>query len=141
MMATRQSLRLRGHGGTLVEEMAVKRKQKQNLDDSSNARHNSFAILNQIDDEALLVTAKELYINLAHNEEGMREQISAIKAEERARTLIAEANYKVHLSNLMHKGGAQDDDILDLTVIDNDCRDLDHPSDSTPRIPDNAFRN
>jgi hypothetical protein len=121
--------------------MAVKRKQKLNLDGPDISQSNSFDVLNQIDDDILLQTAKELDINLAHKEEGMRKQISAIKAEEKARALIAEANYKVHLSNLMHKGDAQDEDILDLSIIDNECRELDLPSDSNPRVSDNPARN
>jgi hypothetical protein len=55
-------MRLRGHGGTAVEEMATKRKQKQNLETLGNNQLNSFAILNNIEDESLLQTAKELDI-------------------------------------------------------------------------------
>jgi hypothetical protein len=60
-------MRLRGHGGTTVEEMATKRKQKQNLETLGNNtlgnnQLNSFAILNNIEDESLLQTAKELDI-------------------------------------------------------------------------------
>jgi hypothetical protein len=68
-----------------VKEMTVKRKQKQNLEGPGNSQYNSFQVLNQIDGDTLLLTTKELDINLAHNEEVMRKQISAIKAEERAR--------------------------------------------------------
>jgi hypothetical protein len=44
MKTTRQSMRLRGHGGTSVVEMATKRKQKQNLETSGNHHLNPFKI-------------------------------------------------------------------------------------------------
>jgi hypothetical protein len=40
---------------------------------------------------------KDIEISLAKNEEGCREQITAIKTEEMLRANIAEANYLAHL--------------------------------------------
>jgi hypothetical protein len=114
-----------------VEELATKRKQMLNLDGPGTSHANTFDILNHVDDDTLVQTAKELDIILANNE-GCREQISTIKAEERTRALIAEANYKIHLANLWHKEGVQDDDILDLSIIDNDARNVTQPSESRP---------
>jgi hypothetical protein len=113
-----------------VVELSTKRKQKLNLDGPGTSHANIFDILNHVDDDTLVQTTKDLDIHLESSEKGCREQISSIKAEERARVLIAEANYKVHLANLKHKEGGQDDDILDLTIIDNDVRNMNQPFDS-----------
>jgi hypothetical protein len=51
LISSRQSSRLRGHGGTSVEEMARKRNQQQNLDLASTTFKNSFAILNEVEDD------------------------------------------------------------------------------------------
>jgi hypothetical protein len=131
-VATRQSSRLKCHGGTPIEELAAKRKQKQNLDIPGNKPKNSFAILNDFSDEVLIQNAKELDILLASDDEGCRDQIFAIKAEERVRANLAEAIYKAYLENLKHKVCLQEDDSLDLSIIDNTQRRLVTTSDSHP---------
>jgi hypothetical protein len=130
VQATRQSSRLRSHGGLSIQKMATKRKQVQNLEIPGNNFNNSFAILNNIDDDVLVKSAKDLDITLAENEEGCYEQITAIKAEEKLRAHLAEANYLAHLENLAHNEGGNDEDILDLTIIDNSQRDVREDSDS-----------
>jgi hypothetical protein len=56
LLPTRQSARLKSHGGIPIEVLAAKRKQKQN-DTTGNTSKNSFAILNDLDDELLMQTA------------------------------------------------------------------------------------
>jgi hypothetical protein len=109
-----------------VQKMATKRKQIQNLEITGKTINNSFAILNNIDDDVLLKTTKDIEISLAKNEEGCREQITSIKAEERLRANIAEANYLAHLQKLAHKECATVEEVLDLTIIDNSHRDILH---------------
>jgi hypothetical protein len=41
-----------------------------------------------------------------------------MKAEERVRANLAEANYRAHLENMKNRERVQDDDVLDLTTID-----------------------
>jgi hypothetical protein len=72
LQATRQSQRLRNQGGISVEEMATKRKKKQNLEMSGN-KNNPFIILNSIDDDDLIRNAKDLDIILADDEKGQKE--------------------------------------------------------------------
>jgi hypothetical protein len=127
MQATRQSTQLRLHGGVSVEELATKRKQKHNLDSSGTKISNSFAILNEVDDEILVQTAKDLGVHLA-SDDG-KAQITAIKAEEMLRAILAEASYRVHLDNLKHRG-VHEDDGLDLDIIDNDRRGVIEPYNS-----------
>jgi hypothetical protein len=79
LKATRQSSRLRGHGGIPVEELATKRKQKLNLERLGNDNNLSFAILNNVEDESLIKTAEDVAINLAPNKEGCKAQ-TGIKA-------------------------------------------------------------
>jgi hypothetical protein len=55
-----------------VEEMTTKRKQKHNLELPGNNSHNAFTILNNIGDDALIQTAKDLDISLASDDEGCR---------------------------------------------------------------------
>jgi hypothetical protein len=110
-----------------VEELATKRKQKHNLDSSDTKISNSFAILNEVDDEILVQTAKDLGVHLA-SDDG-KAQITAIKAEEMLRAILAEASYRVHLDNLKHRG-VHEDDGLDLDIIDNDQRGVIEPYNS-----------
>jgi exonuclease III len=72
LQASRQSQRLRNQGGISVEEMATKRKKKQNLEMSGN-KNNPFIILNNIDDDDLIRNAKDLDIILADDEKGQKE--------------------------------------------------------------------
>jgi hypothetical protein len=72
-VATRQSSRLKCHGGTPIEELTSKRKQKQNLDIPSNKPKNIFGILNDFSDEVLIQNANELDILLASDDEGCRD--------------------------------------------------------------------
>jgi hypothetical protein len=105
--------------GMSVEEMATRKKQRQNLEVTGNKQINSFAILNNIADNTLVQTTIDLEINLTSDDEGRVNQITAIKAEERVRACIAEAAYQAHLDNLKLKESIQEDDVLDLTLIDN----------------------
>jgi hypothetical protein len=79
IQATRKSLRLKGQGGASVEEMAIRGKQLHNLDIPGTTHTNSFAILNNIDDDALIQKAKELDIRLASDGEGCKATITIIK--------------------------------------------------------------
>jgi hypothetical protein len=124
LKATRQSSRLRGHGGILVEELAVRRKKQNNLDGLGNTSKLSFTILNNVDDESLIKTVGELGIHLANDEAGWKAQISAIKAEEMLRANLAEATYQAYLESLRHKECNRDDDILNLSIINNESREL-----------------
>jgi hypothetical protein len=113
---------LKSHGGIPIEVLAAKRKKKQN-DTTCNTSKNCFTILNDLDDEVLMQTAKDLEISLASDDEGCKSQIMAMKAEERLRASIAEANYKAYLEKMNLKESVHDEDILDLTVIDNSQRE------------------
>jgi hypothetical protein len=75
-------------------------------------------------------TAKELDISLASSDETCRAQITAIKAEEKLRASLAEAQYQAHLEKLNQREKIHDE-VLDLTIIDNSKRDLD----SSPGSP------
>jgi hypothetical protein len=130
--ATRQSSRLKVHGGIPVGELAAKRKQKQNLEISGNQRPNPFTILNNIDDELLIKTAKDLDIHLASNDDDMVKQVTAMKPEEKLRAAMAEAAYQAHLDSLKHKECVRDDDGLDLNTIDNSSRDFPENNGSQP---------
>jgi hypothetical protein len=112
--ATRHNSRLKNHGGMSIEELAATRKKKHNLETPGNKQPNTFAIINDVDDNVLIQTAKDLEISLDDNEVGCKEIISAMKAEERLRANLAEANYRAHLERLKHKECIQEDDILDL---------------------------
>jgi hypothetical protein len=107
-----------------VEELATKRKQMHNLDPLGSSQKNAYAILNNINDDALIKSAKDLYISLPKDEEGCRQVITSIKAEEMLRANIPEAKYQTHLEHLQHMECDQDADILDLIVILNEHRDL-----------------
>jgi hypothetical protein len=120
---------LKSHGGIPIEVLAAKRKKKQN-DTTCNTSKNCFTILNDLDDEVLMQTAKDLEISLASDDEGCKSQIMAMKAEERLRASIAEANYKAYLEKMNLKESVHDEDILDLTVIDNSQREGLEASDS-----------
>jgi hypothetical protein len=85
--------------------------------------NNSFAILNNIEDTCLIRTAKELGIRLASDDEGEKQQISSIKAEERLRAYTAEAAYQAHLENLKLKECFQED-LMSLEIIDNSHREV-----------------
>jgi hypothetical protein len=122
LQATRQSSRLKCHGGMHVEEMAAKRKQRQNLDPPGNKHSNPFTVLNNLDDRMLLQTAKDLDIQLGSDEDKGLAQIDAIKAEERLRAAVAETSYKIHLEKLKLRESIHDNDCLDLTIIDNTQR-------------------
>jgi hypothetical protein len=61
--------------------------------------------------------AKDLSIQLASDDEGHSSQITTIKAEERLRANLAEANYKAHLENLRYKECLQEDEGLDLAIV------------------------
>jgi hypothetical protein len=75
-------------------------------------------------------TAKDIGVHLAKDEKGCKAQIAAIKAEEILRASLAEASYRVHLENLKHKKGVQEDVGFDLAIIDNEQRGFTEPSDS-----------
>jgi hypothetical protein len=130
--ATSQSSRLKVHGGIPVGELAAKRKQKQNLEVPGNQHPNSFTILNNIDDEVLIQTAKDLDIQLARNDDDIVKQVTAIKVEEKLRAAMAEAAYQAHLDSLKHKEFVRDDDGLDLNTFDNSSRDFPDKSGSQP---------
>jgi hypothetical protein len=85
--------------------------------------HNEFSVLNNLEDDYLAQTAMDLDIHLASDDEGIKKQITTIKAEERLRASLAEATYKAHLDNLKQKESVQDDDVLDLCVFDNKDRE------------------
>jgi hypothetical protein len=93
VVATRQSTRLKYQGGRSIEELAATRKRIHNLETPGTKQPNYFAILNEVEDNVLLQTAKDLEISLDDNEEGCRNIISAMKAEEKVRANLAEANY------------------------------------------------
>jgi hypothetical protein len=120
IQATRQSSRLKCHRGKPVEELAARRKKVLNLEVAGNKNLNSFDVLNNIDDNYLLDTAKDLGINLASDKEGCLTQISAIKAEERLRPDLAEVNYLAHLNSLKERD--QGIDMLDMSIIGNGQR-------------------
>jgi hypothetical protein len=86
-----------------VEELAARRKQVLNLEVTGNKNSNSFAVLNNIDDDYHVNIAKDLGINLASDKDGCLAQISALKAEERLRADLAEANYLAHLNKLKER--------------------------------------
>jgi hypothetical protein len=90
-------------------------------------------ILNNIDDEVLMHTTKELDISLASSEEACRAQITAIKAEEKLRASLAEAQYQAHMEKLKQREEIHDE-VLDLSVIDNSKRDLES-SPGSPKDP------
>jgi hypothetical protein len=54
VVATRQSTRLKYQGGRSIEELAATRKKIHNLETLSIKQPNSFAILNEVDDNVLL---------------------------------------------------------------------------------------
>jgi hypothetical protein len=87
-----------------------------------------------------LQTAQDLNISLADSVKGSKQQITAIKAEERLRASMAEAAYKAHLEKLKHKECVHDE-VLDLTVIDNDQRDFRGTLDSNNRNEAKIERN
>jgi hypothetical protein len=64
-----------------------------------------------------------------------------MKVEERVRANLAEANYRAHLENMKNRERVQDDDVLDLTTIDNSQRNLNEESDSNPRVDAKDARN
>jgi hypothetical protein len=64
-----------------------------------------------------------------------------MKAEERVRANLAEANYRAHLERLKHKECIQEDDILDLSIIDNSQRNLLGESDSNTKVDSKTTRN
>jgi hypothetical protein len=138
--ATRHNSRLKNHGGMSIEELAATRKKKHNLETRGNKQPNTFAILNDVDDNVLIQTAKDLEISLDDNEVGCKEIISAMKAEERVRANLVEANYRAHLERLKHKECIQEDDILNLTIIDNSQRNLSGESDSNTRVDSKTAR-
>jgi hypothetical protein len=94
-----------------VEELATKRKQMHNLDPPGTSQKNAFAILNNNPDDALIKSAKDLDIALAKDEEGCRQVIIAIKAEEMLKANIVKAKYQTHLEHLQHMECDQDADI------------------------------
>jgi hypothetical protein len=128
LQATRQSQRLRNQGAISVEEMATKRKKKQNLEMSGN-KNNPFIVLNNIDNDDLIQNAKDLDISLAGDETGQKEQINAMKAEELLRSHLAEVEYQAHLENLKLKERVHEDDGIDLSIIDNNHRGLEQSYD------------
>jgi hypothetical protein len=124
-----------------MEELAAARKKVLNLETAGNKQTNYFVVLNEVEDNVLLQTAKDLEISLGDNETGCRNIIYAMKAEERVRANLAEVNYKAHLENLKNSERVQEEDILDLTIIDNSQRNLDKKSDSNPRVGAKEARN
>jgi hypothetical protein len=110
--------------------VATRSKQQRNLEIRGKTHNNSFAVLNNIDDGILIHNAKKLDIVLAPNNEGSKEQISAMKAEERLRVCMAEAAYLAHRESLKHRECVRDDEVLDLTVIDNSRRDFESSKDA-----------
>jgi hypothetical protein len=111
-----------------VEELATKRKQVLILEVLGNNNSNSFVVLNNINDEYLTDSVRDLKINLANDREGCLAQISAIKAEEKLRADLDEANYRAYLEKLRER--TQDADMLDLSIIDNNQRGFPSSSDS-----------
>jgi hypothetical protein len=87
--ATRQSSRLKCHGAKTDEELATKRKQVLNLEVSGHNNTNSFDVLNNINDDYLADTVKDLGINLANDREGCLAQISTTKTEAMLRADLA----------------------------------------------------
>jgi hypothetical protein len=92
------------------------------LEKTCNHHPNSFAILNNIADEVLIKTAKDLDVQLASSEEGMAKQVTAIKAEETLRAALAEAAYQAHLDSLKHREWTRDEEGLDLNPFNNSSR-------------------
>jgi hypothetical protein len=78
---------------------------------------------------------------LADNEVDCKKQISAMKAEELVRANLAEAEYRAHLENLKHKECIQTDDVLDLTIIDNEHRFTQSSAESLEKIKSKKNRN
>jgi hypothetical protein len=103
-------------------EMAAKCKQKHNLD-IPGISSNEFVILNNLDNEFLAQTAKDLDIHLSSDEEGVRKQISVVKAEKILRANLVEAEYRDHLEKLKHEECIPETKVLDLTVFDNNGRE------------------
>jgi hypothetical protein len=139
VVATRHSSTLSYHGGRSIQEMAATRKKLHNLETPGIKQANSFAILNDVEDNVLLQTAKDVEISLNDNEEGCRNIISTMKAEERVRANLAEANYRAYLENMKNRERVQEDDILDMTI--NSHRGLNEESDSNPRVEAKNARN
>jgi hypothetical protein len=83
-----------------MEELAAARKKMLDLETPGNKQSNYFAVLNEVENNVLLQTAKDLEISVGNNEIGCRNIISAMKVEERVRASLAEANYKAYLENL-----------------------------------------
>jgi hypothetical protein len=131
LQATRQSSRLKCHGGKTVEELSTKRKQVLNLEASGNKNFNSFSVLNSISNDYLADAAKDLGISLANDREGCIAQITAMKAEEKLKADLAEATYNAYLDKLKER--TQDVDMLDLSKIDNIQRGI-PSSDSNPEL-------
>jgi hypothetical protein len=98
-------------------------------------KQNSFSVLNTIDDDVLIQNDKDLGVSLANDENGQKDVITAMKAEEVLRAQFVEAEYQAHLEKLNLKERVQDDDGLDLLVVDNSQRDLDIPSDPPKKPP------
>jgi hypothetical protein len=134
------SLILKTQGGVSAEEMATRRKQKQNLDNSGTKHLNPFAVLNSIDDDVLLQRTKDLDLRLAEDDTSSKAVITAIKAEEQLWAAVAEATYQDHLDSLKHKECVQEDDVLDLTIIGNSQRGCSIPSDSLVESDKNKVR-
>jgi hypothetical protein len=63
-----------------------------------------------------------------------------MKAEERLRAAITEATYLQHLENLKHKECIREEDVLDLTVIENNQRNV-QTSDSNLGPNEKKMRN
>jgi hypothetical protein len=72
LKSTRQSSRLRKQGGVLVEELATRRKKKLNIEEPCTSSHNSFTVLDSIEDEVLIQTSHELKICLGVMGRGVR---------------------------------------------------------------------
>jgi hypothetical protein len=116
--------------GVLVEGLATRRKQKKNLDVPGISQTNAFVVLSSLDNNVLVQIAKELDIRLASDDEGSKNIITVIKAEEKLRASLDEVAYKNHMESLKHRECIRDDDTLDLCVIDNSHRYYNELSDS-----------
>jgi hypothetical protein len=77
---------------------------------------------------------------LGSDGEGCKEHVSTMKAEDRLRAAIAEVTYLQHLENLKHKECIREEDVLDLSAIDNTQRNV-QTSDSNLGPNDNKMRN
>lgn len=115
-MATRASSRI-PKDGILIADKAMKRAQERD-----ELPGNPFTILNNTPNDVLQSVALDLDIA----NDFVDDNLVAIKAEDRVRANLAQANYRTYLENLKSKEipqGEEDLHYLHLKAIDNSSRD------------------